>query len=259
MIPPKQAAFMSKQCPTGSDEAEQLFQLAGDYHQGRKGMPVDHAKAERLYLEAMELGNAKAAINLGLLYVYRYDWGTPERIAEEDRMFQLFQKAADMGCPEGTQALATAYSQGRGVPKDQKKAKALMKLAAEQGALNAMVEHGIVLYEAGKEDEGIAWLEKSLALGNGDAATNLSMLYKQQKNIEGAIIALRKGGKLGSVNALLSLGIIYLGGQYGQKNDREYALQLDRFVKNIDKREQAKPIPNFDELFPPKPILPYKD
>lgn len=174
-------------------------------------------------------------------------------------MFQLFQKAAEMGCPEGTYSVASAYSRGRGVPKNQKKAKALMKLAAEQGALNAMVEHGIILYDEGKQEEGIGWLEKSLALGNGDAATNLSILYELQKNAEALVTAVRKGCKLGSLTALSDLVMIYNGGRCGQEMDRDYAIRLANFATGIDKREQAKPIPNFDELFPPKPILPFKE
>ncbi|MDR2160804.1 MAG: sel1 repeat family protein [Desulfovibrio sp.] len=209
MMPPRQAAFISRECPTGSEEAERLFQLAGDYHQGRKGLPVDFAKAERLYQEALGLGNAKAALNLGILYLYRHDYGQPERFADEETMFQLFQKAADMGCPEGTYSMATAYSKGRGVDKNQRKAKALMKWAAEQGALNAMVEHGLVLYKEGRQQEGIAWLEKSLALGNGDAADDLSTLYTEQGDAERAITALRRGCKLGSRTAILGLCIAY--------------------------------------------------
>jgi TPR repeat protein len=163
-----------------------------------------------------------------------------------------------MGCPEGFYGLTAAHSNGWGVPKNQKKAKELLKLAAERGALNAMVEYGMNIYDEGKEQEGIAWLEKSLALGNGDAAANLALLYERQKDIEGVIRSARKGCKLGSLTAIAVLAAIYLLGRCGQEEDREYALRLNELSKTIDTREQAKPIPDFDERIPPKPILPFK-
>jgi hypothetical protein len=259
MIRPGQIPSVSKECPTGTKEAEQLFQLGTDYFRGLHGMPKDKARAEKIFLEALELGSAKAALSLGQLYLYRYDYGTVERLEGEQQMVQMFQKAADMGCPEGLYGLTAAYSNGLGVPKDRKKALKLLKRAAEGGALNAMVEYGMIIFDEGKEQEGIAWLEKSLTLGNGDAATNLTLLYMLQGDSEGIIRSARAGSRLGSLTALVDLAGIYLLGRYGQEEDEEYARRLDdELIRNIDTREPAKPIPDFDERFPPKPVLPYK-
>lgn len=263
MIHPGQIPSISKECPTGTREAEELFQLGTDYFRGLHGMPGDKSKAEKLFLEALELGSAKAALSLGQLYLYRYRYGTVERLEGEKKMVQMFQKAADMGCPEGLYGLTAAYSNGWGVPKNQKKAMELLRQAAEGGALNAMVEYGMNIYDEGAErnnekrkQEGIAWLEKSLALDNGDAATNLSHLYWQEENIEGMIRSLRQGCRLGSLTAIVGLLDIYISGRFGQEKDREYAMRLNEL--KVDAREPAKPIPDFDERFPPKPILPFK-
>lgn len=257
MITPQQPPFISQQCPTGSEEAERLFQLGVDYHSGRKGMPTDLKKAERLYKEALEMGNAKAAINIGVMYHRDYS-EEPNPKEREQFGFQMYEKAANMGCPEGIYAIASAYSRGWGVSADQNKALELIKLAAEKGCLNAMVEYGMMRFDAGKEQEGIAWLEKSLALGNGDAATNLSLLYEQQGKIEDLIRVVRRGSQLGSRTAFVDLMMVYDMGLYGQDKNLEYAKKLSSYLKAMDKREAPRFIPNFDELFPPQPILPYK-
>jgi len=48
--------------------AEAFDQLAGYYDDGLKGMPVDHQKANELFLKAGELGCAAAYYNLGMNY-----------------------------------------------------------------------------------------------------------------------------------------------------------------------------------------------
>ena len=48
--------------------AEAIYNLAGLYDQGTKGMPLDKRKARQLWNEAGKLGCAKAYHNLGVIY-----------------------------------------------------------------------------------------------------------------------------------------------------------------------------------------------
>ena len=48
--------------------AEAFYFLGGYYRSGIKGMPQNHAKANKLYLKAGELGHAAAYFNLGCSY-----------------------------------------------------------------------------------------------------------------------------------------------------------------------------------------------
>jgi TPR repeat protein len=253
-----QPPFISQQCPTGGPEAEQLYQLGVDYHMARKGLPYNPQKAEQFYDEAMKLGNAKAAINLGILY--RQDYANlPNRSGRLIYHAQLFQWAADKGCPEGLFALAEAYNWGWGVPMDQRKARKLVEEAAEKGCLGAMVQHGSILRDEGKKEEGKKWIKKSLEFGNGDAGEVLAMIYELERDSEGLLDSLRKGAKLGSLSCIYQLSHIYYRGNVGQNIDEEYSKKMYDFYKTIDDKEYPKPIPDFDELFPPKPVLPFKD
>ena len=108
-----QAIPISPECPTGSAEAEELYQTARKYNEGAKGMPYDLKQAEALYQEAMEKGNAKAAIKLGLMYRINYA-SRPDRAGRHEYMIGLFEYAQHLGCPEAYQALAEAYGEGWG-------------------------------------------------------------------------------------------------------------------------------------------------
>ncbi len=249
---------VSQQCPTGGPEADKIFQLAVDYHKARKGMPWDLAKAEELYEEALAMGSAKAALNLGLIYRQDY-YSRPHQAERLKYMMALFEYAEEMGCPEALTMQAEAYWEGWGVRKDQKKAEALIRKAAEKGSLMSITNLGSNLYDDGRHEEGKAWLEKALKLGCGNAGEFLAQIYRREKNAEKMIYYLREGAKLGSAECLLSLSLIYNMGNYGQPKDREYEKKIDKVAASFDAKEAPKPIPNFDELVPPRPVLPWKD
>lgn len=252
-----QPPFVSQQCPTGGSEAEQLYQLGVDYHIARKGMPYSPKKAEQFYDEAMKKGNAKAAINLGILY--RQDYvNLPNESGRLKYHTQLFQWAADQGCPEGLFALAEAYSHGWGVPMNQNKARSLVQEAAEEGCLQAMVQYGEILRDDGHEREGKEWINKSLSLGNGDAGADLALIFQFEKDSNGIINSLREGSRMGSIKCMFHLSHIYYKGKFGQVIDDGYSKKIYDFYQAIDSKEYPKPIPDFDELFPPKSILPFK-
>lgn len=258
MRSPAQPPFISAQCPTGGNEAEQLFQLAVDYHKTRKGMPYDLDKAEKLYEEAMELGNAKAAINLGIMYRKDY-FHKPKRTERLAYMIGLFEKAIEMGCPEGYNALAEAYANGWGVEESPRKAMALVKKSAELGSLNGMVIYGEYLIEEGDRREGLELMEKALKLGNGDAGHALYMEYFSRKDAPNMIRVLREGARLGSRVCLYIYIDMYWNGNDGQPKDPAYADKIAAVLDSIDKEEPPKTIPNFDELVPPREVFPYKD
>lgn len=258
MKPSEQPWPVSAQCPTGSPEAERLFQLAVDYHIARNGMPWDLDKAEKLYEEALEMGNAKAAINLGVLY--RLDYNLRPHLAERHKdMLALYEKAVDMGCPEGLTMLAEAYAEGWGVSQNTRKADKLMRQAAEKGSLMSMVNLGRNLYDEGEIAEGKSWMEKALALGCGNAGDELATIYSFEKDSEKILYYLREGAKLGSENSIIHLFLVYNVGMYGQNKDIAYSNMIDTVKKSFDVKASPKPIPNFDELVPPRPVLPYKD
>lgn len=252
-----QGSVMSKQCPTGSKEAEELYQLGRQYRYGH-GVPGDKKKAEKLFEQALAKGNAKAAIQIGQMYMWDFSPLYPEA-KREKYMIAMYEQAAKMGCPEAYLSLSQCYEKGWGVRANEKKSLEMLRKAAEMGSPKGLEFYGIYLVKSGLVEEGRKLLDRSMALGNGDAGVGIGTIYQYQKDSSGLINALRAGAKMGSKACIEQLTIIYLMGEYGQDKDKSYANRLDDLYESIDDFYPPKPIPDFDKKFPPKPILPFKD
>lgn len=248
---PGQPPFISNQCSPKNDEAEKIFQLGVDYHLARKGMPYDPERAEKLYEEALNLGNPKAAMNLAFLY--RKDYAQlPHRQQRLEYSVGLLNKAAEMGCSEALYSLAEYYSFGWGVAQDSTKAEALVKDAVDKGSFSATLEYAKKLDESGDDEKARVLLEKSLAQGNGDAGAELSFIYWGRKDAENLVRVLRKGASLGSLNCLYVLRSTYNGD--GQPKDERYVRMISDLLKSIDSKEAPRPIMDLDKrLFRPSP------
>jgi TPR repeat protein len=145
------------------------------------------------------------------------------------------------------------------VKKSYKKAIELLKKGSELGSPLAMEQYGACLaIDLFQVEEGRKWLRRSMELGNGNAAIPLARTYNREKNAEGIIQSLRAGAKLGSIDAIGALKRVYWVGNYGQDKNEEYGDRLEELHKSIDRFYAPKPIPDFDQRFPPLPIKPWK-
>jgi TPR repeat protein len=122
----QQAARPGPGCSGGGVEAERLHDLAIDYSSRKGRMPYEPEKSVRLYQEAIGLGSARSAINLGILYrmMYVMEPNEQEMLREMNR---LFQQTIDMGCPDGYLYLAYSYQEGWGVRASELKMRELMQ------------------------------------------------------------------------------------------------------------------------------------
>jgi TPR repeat protein len=251
---------MSKQCPTGGKEAEELYQLGRKYRAGHGGFPRDKAKAEKFFEEALEMGNAKAALQIGQMY--RIDYGSRPEVGKRHRyMVAMYRQAMKMGCPEAYLFMAECYEKGWGVRADFAKAIELARQAAEMDSPKAMEHYGAYLIERQKQLEaGRQWLHRSLALGNGDAGVPLAHSYRfNEQSIDGIVRSLRTGAALGSKECLHDLVMMYRNGYFGQDEDEAHAACYSRLRDKIDDFDAPKPIPDFDTICPLKqPYQPFK-
>jgi cell division protein FtsN len=94
----------------------------------------------RAGVEAWTAGNYDAAIKA---------WQGPAAKGEADAMFNLGQ----------------AYKLGRGVPKDLGKAETLYSKAAKLGHIRAADNYGILLFQTGRQQAAIPWLEAAADRG----------------------------------------------------------------------------------------------
>lgn len=248
-----QTSKMSSLCPIGSEEAEALHQTARQHRMGAKGKPANRAKAEAMFEEALAMGNAKSALQLGQMY-RSYSDGARNRY-----MIAMYVQALKMGCPDAYIALAQCYENGRGVRQDAGKTIEMLRLGAEAGSPKAMEFYGVYLIEKKNETEpGRQWLQRAIDAGNGDAGMELASSYIREKNTEQWVRALRAGAKQGSKACLSRLESIYLQGDYGQKINKPHAACYRKLYDAIDDIDLPAPITGLDKICPIQPIAPFK-
>ena len=127
----------------------------------------DYATAVRGFLVHAEQGDAKAQLNLGVMY--NYGEGVPEDDAEAVRWYRL---AAEQGQASAQYNLGAMYANGEGVPEDEAEAVRWYRLAAEQGHASAQSNFG-AMYALGQgvlKDSVLAYMWSNIAGANGNAS-----------------------------------------------------------------------------------------
>lgn len=248
-----QTAVMSL-CPQGSQEAEEIYQEARKRWLGQAGYKKNPEKAEELFEKAMFMGNSKAPLGIGGIYM----WDYRDKYQEEKRlefMIRMYNEGIKMGCAEGHVLLAECYSKGWGVERNYNRALEELKQGVAKGSPKAMEFYGTHFIENTSEKEkGRELLRKSMGLKNGDAGVALAMSYLEEDD-DRAYAALRNGAKLGSLNSLGWLSYYYLQGIHGQKANSKLSECVENIEKEIDWFYTPEPIENFDELCPhPTPL-----
>ena len=105
---------------------------------------------ERLQ-KRVEVDDAVAIFNLGNYY-RRGDNGFPQ---DDDKAFELFVRAGELGCAKAYCLIGHAYYNGRGVEIDKKKANQYYKLAAIGGNINARHNLGLDEQRAGNMNRAL--------------------------------------------------------------------------------------------------------
>lgn len=248
-----QAAIMSE-CPQGSPEAEEIYQEARRYWLGQEGHRSDPDKAEELFEKAMYMGNSKAALGIGGIYMWDYR-GRYDDTKRLNFMIRMYNEGIKMGCAEGHVLLAECYFKGWGVPGDTSKALEQLEQAVTKKSPKGMELYGDYLVrQTSQIEKGRILLRQSMTLGNGDAGSSLAYSYLGDDD-ERMFAALRNGAKLGSRECLGTLAYHYAQGGYGLQSNKELADCVKDVRNNINWFYAPKPIENFDELCPhPTPL-----
>lgn len=109
-------------------------------------------------LGAPRIGHAQdAAVKAGVEAYNRQDFA---------EAMQHWRAAAAKGDPDAQYNLGQIYKLGRGVPVDLAAAENWYRLAAQQGHELAQANYGMVLFENGKREAAVPWLER--AVGHGE-------------------------------------------------------------------------------------------
>jgi len=159
---------------------EAMYNLGRLSLNGAEGVPQDYLTAAEMFTALMQRNYPEAFTSYGLMLEEEViDGATPEMAVE------TYQQGVDLGSIRSAYNLANMYREGRGVPEDMSRARALYRLAARgglalgQNSLAAMYDAGL----GGERDAVAAYALYRLALAGGlaRAAYNLAFLSSESK------------------------------------------------------------------------------
>ena len=162
------------------DSAAAVCQLGSCYRRGDLGLDIDAPRAVAFYERAVELGDAKAVVHLGLMLAEGD--GCPKDEARAAALFEALSKAKGPWAPWAENALGRLATDPREAAKHWKR-------AAADGFSIAMVNLGS-LYEgrftyarAFPTDHALAegWYREAAERGRQDAAFSLQRLRAEGK------------------------------------------------------------------------------
>lgn len=216
--------------------ANELFAQARQLDQDDAPL-ADKQNAARLYQQAADLGHAKAAFILALMYA-NGELGQPDK----GKAAVLYQQAADLDDADAAFNLALMYSKGELGKPDKHKAAALYQQAADLNDADATFNLALMYSkgELGKTDKAKAaeLYQRAADLGEASAAFNLALLHRRGdlggKNLATADKWFKRASELGHPTAHLFLpyrGISSLTGQVSNPALRE---ELAHALRKLD-------------------------
>lgn len=104
-------------------DGEALFLRGHGYYHGDDGRPQDHHAALDNFLLATDAGHADAAVSAGAML----HQGVGSIPKNQQRAFELYQVAGELGSLEGWRNVVACYALGEGVPQSKETAKYIAK------------------------------------------------------------------------------------------------------------------------------------
>ena len=215
--------------------ADGLFRAGKFYHEGRSGVEINYELARKYYDRAVELGNNKAANNIGCMYL-----GGLGVNKDNVKAIEWYEKAANLGNVVAMTNLGMMYREGEGVAQDYLKSKQWYEKAADLGNAYAMDTLGDFYRDGlGVEQNYLKakeWYEKAVDLDNADAMGHIGNLYYNgqgvQQNYDEALKWFRKGAEKGEAWVIANVGHMY---QYGCGVTQDYVEAMKCYQKAAEK------------------------
>ena len=201
-----------------------------------KGTRKNMKKAADYYQKAANQNLAVAETNLAQLYLNGTGVNKDLRKA-----YDLFLKAAQDGDPSGYANVGTMYHSGQYVNKDVDKAIEYYNKAADMGNLGGLLNLAI-MYQTGNgvsvdENKAVSYYERACKIDNtGAAYYNLGTLYYSgcgsvSQDYKKAYDMFVRSAAVNYAPAQYNLGVMYLNGQYVNKNEYEAISYIDKAAK----------------------------
>ncbi len=166
-------------------------------------------------------GNMLAAEELGSLY---HVVGSPDFDAAEGDHW--LDRAIAEGSTAALLTRAKDFGEGRGRPRDEVRAHALVMQAAERGDAYAMLDAGRLLQQgigvARDRAAALGWFRRAADSGEHEAFADLGFAYEAgagvDRDLAEAVAAYRRGAELGDPVSTRSLAVMYENGDGVRRN-----------------------------------------
>ena len=214
--------------------------------------PADYEKALSVFTSSLQarIGHGPAELELGKAY----ETGIlgPD-LEEAARWYTL---AAEQKIPQAQACLGLLYAEGKGVAKDEQKARALLAPAAEAGDPQAQLYWGKQAFTQSEQDggpdyaEAFKWFMNSAAQGNLEAQYLTGVMYMQglgtEKSVKKALQAFSRAAEAGHPDAQYVVGQSYYKGLGIRQNMKEARKWLGKAAENGNQsaQELLKQLPN---------------
>ena len=139
----------------------------------RTPVPSSDEEYKKRLQKRVELDDAEAILMLGCNYRDADD-GFPQ---DYDKAMELFVRAGELGCAESYSGVGYAYSNGRGVEIDKKKANHYYKLSAMRGNVNARYNLGLDEEDEGNMNRALKHYMIAAEGGEPDSLKEIQTLY----------------------------------------------------------------------------------
>ena len=139
----------------------------------RTPAPTTDEEGVEQYKKRAELGDAGAMYNLGCCYADG-DYGMPQNHA---KALELYHRAGELGDATSYHNIGMAYLHGRGVERDEKKARHYWELAAMRGHVKARHNLGVSEFNAGNMERALKHFMIAAGSGYYDSLENIKQMF----------------------------------------------------------------------------------
>lgn len=209
------ALYWFKKASDANDIQAQMY-CAAAYLFGL-GVQKNDELAKRYYIAAAKGGNSLAQYTLAQSFI-------DSRDASNKKLGLIWlMKAVEKNNPAAQATLGEMYAQGKMVPVDLEKAKALINLSIAQGYIPGMVKMGDLMRQQNDIKLAKEWYTKAMDAHYSPAAIALSKLYTDEKSplydLHLGFLAMLNAAQNRSKEAQQALVLMYKNGQGVDKNE----------------------------------------
>lgn len=239
---PSQALIWFKKAADANDTNAQMY-CAAAYLFGY-GVSKNADMAKRYYIAAAKNGNPIAQYTLAESFI-------DSRQAANKKLGMLWlNKSVDQHYPPAQALLAAQYIEGKNVPVDLEKAKALLNEAMAKNEPSAFYQMGQLERAQNNAEAAMQWYMKAAnPVGYIPALLAISSLYMDEKsplyNAHEGFLTILKAAQLGSREAQLTLATMYKKGAGVEVNEslsKEWQQKANASEKPMSERAQQQAV-----------------